>query len=659
MLPADIHHLVWASSPALSPDGSRVAYVVHRVDEKTNRYRSRVWLAAVDGTSRPRPLSAGEHNDAAPTWSPDGSQLFFTSTRRTDDKGRTRSALYALNTDGPGEAALLVEHPEPISGVTVSPDSSQVAYAVRVRGDHYTSDDIDRRPPRKIDRPFYRVNGLGTILDRPTHVHVLDLAADAAPVDLTPGDADFAAPAWGPDGAWLVATRTDTSERMFGSDIARIDLGSAEVSVITDRVGVWNNPVVGPDGTIACVGYDDAFVFPCNSHVAVLDDSGAATWITADHDRDWCSFPIATSPTWDDDGMIAIVADHGSVHLHRVDPDGGTTPLVTGDRWVMGWSAAAGVIAFAAEDSTRPSEISILVDGQERRLTHVTDSFVRTANPQRAERFTAPAPGSDDLEVDAWIVRPPDFDPEKTYPALINVHGGPFTQYGDYFYDEAQHQARAGFVVLYSNPRGGSGRDQAWGHAIRGKNLGGPGWGTVDYDDIMSVVDTALERFPFIDPDRVGVLGGSYGGYMTSWIIGHTDRFAAACSERAVNNLVTLDLTSDIAGVAGFWFDTTALGDHEEMMAMSPITYADEMDTPLLIIHSDEDWRCGFEQADQLYFNLRARDYDVEYYRFPGENHELSRSGSPIHRVQRADLILDFFRDRLGVESAEAESGAG
>jgi dipeptidyl aminopeptidase/acylaminoacyl peptidase len=281
----------------------------------------------------------------------------------------------------------------------------------------------------------------------------------------------------------------------------------------------------------------------------------------------------------------------------------------------------------------------------------VTDGFVRTANPQPAERFTAPAPASDGLEVDAWIVRPPDFDPDATYPALINIHGGPFTQYGDYFYDEAQHQARAGFVVIYCNPRGGSGRDQAWGHAIRGKNLGGPGWGTVDYDDIMSVVDTAIERFPFIDPDRFGVLGGSYGGYMTSWIIGHTDRFAAACSERAVNNLVTLDLTSDIAGVAGFWFDLTALGDHEEMMAMSPITYADRMDTPLLIIHSDEDWRCGFEQADQLYFNLRARDYDVEYYRFPGENHELSRSGSPIHRVQRADLILDFFRDRLGSES--------
>ncbi|MEM9521950.1 MAG: S9 family peptidase [Actinomycetota bacterium] len=661
MLPVDINHLVWASSPALSPDGAQVAYVVHRVDEKANRYRSRIWLAAVDGSTRPRPISAGEHNDAAPVWSPDGAQLFFTTTRRTDDKGQTRSAIYALTTDGPGEAALLAEHPEPIIGVAVSPTSDRLAYAVRVRGEHYASDQIDRRPPRKIDRPFYRLNGLGVTLDRPSHIHTINLNDDAAPVDVTPGDAEFFAPAWGRDGTWLVATRTNTAERILGSDVARIDLdplNDEAVTVITDGVGVWNNPVVGPDGTIACVGYEDSTVFPSNSHVAVLSADGTATWVTAQHDRDWCSFPVATAPTWTADGMVGIVADHGSVHLHQIDPAGGTTPLVTGNRWVLGWSVAAGTIAFVAEDSTRPSEIFVVVDGEERQLTHVADGFVRAANPQPAERFTAPAPGRDGLEVDAWIVRPPDFDPERTYPALINIHGGPFTQYGDYFYDEAQHQARAGFVVLYSNPRGGSGRDTDWGHAIRGKNLGGPGWGTVDYDDIMSVVDTALEQFPFIDADRIGVLGGSYGGYMTSWIIGHTNRFAAACSERAVNNLVTLDLTSDIAGVAGFWFDTTALGDHEEMMAMSPITYADEMDTPLLIIHSDEDTRCGFEQADQLYFTLRERDYDVDYYRFPGENHELSRSGSPIHRVQRADLILDFFRDRLNVEGSVDDASA-
>lgn len=646
MLPADISHLVWASSPAVSPDGSTVAYVVHRVDEKANRYRSRVWLATVDGSAAPRPISAGEHDDGSPIWTPDGRQLLFTSTRRKDAGGKTVSALYALSTSGPGEAALLAEHDEAIVGLTVSPDGATVAYAARVRGEHYASDDIDRRPPRRIDRPFYHLNGAGTVVDRPTHVFTLALDGGSQPVDRTPGDAEFSEPAWAPDSSWLAAARVNTAERILGSDVVRIHLDGSDIEILTDQTGVYGSPAVGPDGQIVCVGYEDAMVFPCNHHLALVGDDGL-TWLTRSYDRDWNEFPLHRAPTWRGDDLIGVVADHGSVHLHTVSLDGTTTPLVTGDRWVMGWSEAGGTLAYVAEDSTHPCEVYAVVDGEERKLTTLTDAFARTANPQRAERFTAPSPDSDGREVDAWIVTPPDFDETKSYPMLLNIHGGPFTQFGDFFFDEAQHQARAGFVVVYSNPRGGSGRDDYWGRAIRGTNLGGPGWGTLDYADLMSVVDTAIERYPFIDADRIGVLGGSYGGYMTSWIIGHTDRFVAACSERAVNNLSTLDLTSDIAGVDEFWFGAAALTDHDELMRMSPISYVDDMTTPVLIIHSDDDTRCPFEQADQLYFALRKRGHDVEYYRFPGENHELSRSGSPIHRIQRADLILDYFSDRL------------
>ncbi|MEM8706196.1 MAG: S9 family peptidase [Actinomycetota bacterium] len=647
MLSADINHLVWASSPAVSPDGSTVAYVVHRVDEAANRYRSRVWLAAVDGSTRPRPISAGEHDDGSPTWTPDGTQLLFTSTRNKSKGGATVSSLYALNVDGPGEAALLAEHDEPIGGVSVAPDGSAVAYTARVRGDHYASDDVDRRPPRKIDRRFYHLNGAGTVVDRPTHVHVLALDGGSRPVDVTPGDAEFSSPNWYPDSSALVADRANSAERILGSDVARIPLDGGEIEILTDQRGVFGSPVVGPDGRIVCAAHPDAKVFPSNHHLVAIGDDGSLDWLTRSLDRDWNEFPVHTAPTVSGDGVIGVVADHGSVHLHHVSLGGELTPLVTGDRWVMGWSEAAGVLAFVAEDSTHPCELYVVVDGDERRLTSHTDAFARTANPRRAERFTAPSPGSDGREVDAWIVTPPDFDESRSYPMLLNIHGGPFTQFGDFFFDEAQHQARAGFVVVYSNPRGGSGRDEYWGRAIRGTALGGPGWGTLDYDDLMSVVDTAVERYPFIDADRIGVLGGSYGGYMTSWIVGHTDRFVAACSERAVNNLATLDITSDIGGVDEFWFGVTAFTGHDELMRMSPITYVDDMTTPLLIIHSDEDTRCPFEQADQLYFALRDRDRDVEYYRFPGENHELSRSGSPIHRIQRADLILDFFTERL------------
>lgn len=652
MLPADINQLVWTSDPQLSPDGSQIAYVVTRVDEDRNRYRSRVWLVPSDGSAPPRPISAGEENDASPRWSPDGRLLLFTSTRRIDKAGKTKSSLYAMVTDGPGEASLLAEHDEGIAGVAVSPDSRKVAYSCRVRGEHYASDDIDRRPPRKIDRPMHRSNGLGFTLDRPSHIHVLSLDGGGAPVDVTPGDSDFGSPAWYPDGHRMLASRSNTAERLFGSDIARVDLDTHEVEVLTNGTGVYANPSIGPDGTVAIVGYDDNETFPQNSRLGILSDNGTVTWITDALDRDWNAFPVSTPPTWSASGhgVVGIVADHGNVHLRQVDLDGTITPLVTGDRWVMGWSAAGGTIAFVAEDSERPAELYVLCNGEETRLTNVADEFVRQAVPAKAERFTAPAPGADGLAVDAWIVTPHDLDPEGSYPMLLSIHGGPFTQYGDYFYDEAQMYARAGFVVVYANPRGGSGRDTAWGRAIQGVPIGGPGWGTVDYQDLMSVVDTALERYPFIDPDRLGVLGGSYGGYMTSWIVSHTDRFAAACSERACNNLSTLDIGSDIAGVAYFWFGVTAETDLAELMRMSPVSYIDDIHTPLLIIHSDEDLRCPPDQADQLFYGLRERGRDAEYYRFPGETHELSRSGSPIHRIQRADIIIDFFKDRLGIE---------
>ena len=653
MLAEDINQLVWTSDPQLSPDGSQIAYVVTRVDEDRNRYRSRVWLVPSDGSAPPRPVSAGEENDASPRWSPDGRLLLFTSTRRTDKAGKTKSSLYAMVTDGPGEASLLAEHDEGISGVAVSPDSRKVAYACRVRGDHYASDDIDRRPPRKIDRPMHRLNGAGFTLDRPSHVHVLALDGGGAPDDVTPGDADFSSPSWFPDGQRIAVGRSNTAERILAGDIAVIDLDTKSVEVVTDGTGVYSSPAVGPGGTIALVGYDDAMLFPHNGKLGVLEDDGSVRWLTERLDRDWNTFPVSAAPTWNasGSGLVGIVADRGAVHLRQVDLDGKITPLVTGDRWVMGWSAVGGTVAFVAEHSESPCELYVLRNGEETRLTSVTESFVRQAVPAPAQRFTAPAPGTDD-EVDAWIVTPHDLDPDASYPMLLSIHGGPFTQYGDYFYDEAQMYARAGFVVVYSNPRGGSGRDNEWGRCIRGKALGGPGWGTVDYDDLMSVVDTALEQFPFIDADRLGVIGGSYGGYMTSWIVGHTDRFAAACSERAVNNLSTLDIGSDIAGVAKFWFGIDALDDGglDELMRLSPITYVDEMTTPMLIIHSDEDLRCPADQADQLYYALRDRDHDVEYYRFPGETHELSRSGSPIHRVQRADIIIDFFTDRLGVD---------
>jgi dipeptidyl aminopeptidase/acylaminoacyl peptidase len=258
-----------------------------------------------------------------------------------------------------------------------------------------------------------------------------------------------------------------------------------------------------------------------------------------------------------------------------------------------------------------------------------------------AERFSATS--KDGTSVEAWIVRPADFEPGTRYPILLNVHGGPFTQYGNKFFDEFQVYAGSGYVVVYSNPRGSSGYSEAWGRAINTQDEGGSPWGTVDFEDVMAVLD-ALERFDFCDPERVGVLGGSYGGYMTSWIVGHSDRFKAACSERAVNQWVSFHGSSDIGPhFARAYFGRYVWEDFAGQVSMSPATYAADINTPLLILHSENDLRAPIEQGEHLFVSLRLLKKDVEMVRFPAESHELSRSGSPAHRVMRFETILDWF----------------
>jgi dipeptidyl aminopeptidase/acylaminoacyl peptidase len=248
-------------------------------------------------------------------------------------------------------------------------------------------------------------------------------------------------------------------------------------------------------------------------------------------------------------------------------------------------------------------------------------------------------------------MRPAEFDPAERYPVLLNVHGGPFTQYGETFFDEAQMQAAAGFVVLMSNPRGGSGRHSGWGHAIMGPKhpiVPGSGWGSVDVDDVIAVLDTALGRYDFCDPDRVGMLGGSYGGYMATTLAArYGDRFKGICSERAVNNLLTEEFSSDIGTMFRVEHGPDPVSDPDEYLRMSPSVFAKDIRVPMLIIHSEEDYRCPINQAEELWMTLRMLDRDVTFYRFPGENHELSRSGSPVHRKQRAEIILGWFADKL------------
>ena len=293
------------------------------------------------------------------------------------------------------------------------------------------------------------------------------------------------------------------------------------------------------------------------------------------------------------------------------------------------FDAAGGTIAYAATGVDAVSDIFVNTAGEPRRLTSFAENYRTSAKPSTWERFAVPC--SDGTgEIDAWIMRPADFDENSTYPVLLNVHGGPHTQYGESFFEESQMQAAAGFVVIMSNPRGGSGREQSWGQSILGPQhpaAPGSGWGSVDVDDVLDVLDNALKNYSFCDPDRVGMLGGSYGGFMATWLAGcHGDRFKAICSERAVNNMITEEFTSDIATVFRVEVGPSPIEAPEEYMRISPIRFVRDINVPMLIIHSEKDLRCPISQAEELFVAMRLLGKDVTFYRFPGEGHELSRS---------------------------------
>jgi dipeptidyl aminopeptidase/acylaminoacyl peptidase len=636
-------------SLAVSPDGSRVAFVVATVDVAHNTTRTRVWIDDA-------PVTGGAH-DAGPTWSPDGRFLAFTS-RRGEKKGD--STLHVLPVTTAGEVRTICTMPDGLGDVAWSPDGRWLAFTSRTQHERYRAEDVSWQAPRKIERFFSRLNGEDWIFDRPNHVHVVATDGTGTPRNLTPGEFEHHGVSWLHDSSSVVtsAQRHDTWDRDQARDLYIVRLAPPidgdGVHRLTAGDGFYRTPAVSPDGAfVAFVGFGDTSIFPQNTKVGILpigaDNAPERDirWISAGLDRTFDTTVGSPAPVWESDThLLATAEDRGATHLYRMPADGTfvPAPLTQGPLAVVSFDARGGLLATARSTVDHPAELYV---GDERR-TGIADEFARGLLGW--EHFTArTADGSD--EIDAWIMRPPDFDETRRHPVLLNVHGGPFTQYGEHFFDEFQMQAAAGFVVVLGNPRGGSGRDTRWGQAILGPNhpvTPGQGWGSVDVDDVLAIVDTALDRYDFCDADRVGMLGGSYGGFMATWLAAnHGERFRAICSERAVNNLTSEEWSSDIATAFITEHGVSHIDDPDEYERLSPVRLAREIVTPMLIIHSEEDFRCPIVQAEELWVALKLLDKEVDFYRFPGENHELSRSGSPVHRVQRGEIILDWFTDKL------------
>src|SRR4051794_40095401 len=640
MLPNDLALLRTPGVPTVSPDGRIAVVAVSRPDLEADEYRSQLWAVPTDASAPARPLTSG-HRDSAPAFSPDGRWLAYLSA-----EPGARPQVWLLPTAG-GAPRRLTEHHLGAGAPVWSPDSRRLAYTARVpeQGRYGTVEGVDpgAEPPRVITTLKYRLDDVGFLADRRSQVFTLDLPEDfdddtaalPEPVQVTRGDADCADVTWRPDGGELafVSARHPRADRDLVRDVYTVRPDGERLRKVTGSRGDCAFPAYDPTGrqlyvtAVPDLG-PEGLDFVARQAVPCRVAPGGALEPLLDPELDHRG--DETPATVLLDGAVLVgVQRRGAVELLRVPLDGAAPEaLVDGPFTVRGLAATGGVVVAVVAHDRSAGELIAITPGRRRLLTAFGRRLGETGRVHRMRERTATAP--DGHPVHGWVTTPPGHGP---HPVLLTIHGGPFAQYGWRLFDETQVYVSAGYAVVQCNPRGSSGYGAAHGRAIRG------GFGDLDAADVLAFLDAALED-PELDGERVGIMGGSYGGYLTAVLIGRTLRFAAAISERAFLDPISFVGSSDI----GWTFPDQYLGtDPERLAAQSAMTNAAAITTPTLVIHSEEDWRCPLEQGARLFVELTRRGVPSELLLFPGEGHELSRSGRPRHRLARLEHVLRWW----------------
>ncbi|MGY2066632.1 S9 family peptidase [Blastococcus sp. SYSU DS0619] len=641
MRPTDLALLRVPGTPAVSPDGRMAVVAVGRPDLDADEYRSQLWAVPTDGSAPARPLTSG-HRDTDPVFSPDGRWLAY---RGAEAGGPPQ--LRVLPAAG-GAPRRLTDHPLGAGAPVWSPDSRRLAYVARVpeHGRYGTVPGVDAaaEPPRLITTLAYRVDGVGYLRDRPSQVFVVALPADFAddttprprPVQVTTGDADCTDVTWRPDGAELafVSARHERAGRDLVRDVHAVRPDGTGLRRLTESRADCAHPAYTADGASLVVtavpdlGPDGLDVVARQAVPCRLPAGGGPLVPLLDpalHQRgDATAATVLT-----DDAVLVGVERRGSVELLRVPLDGGAPEtLVEGPFVVRGIAAAAGVVVATVAHDRSAGELLALTGGGRRLLTGFGRELGATGRLHRAQEHTATA--RDGYPVHGWVTTPPGPGP---HPVLLTIHGGPFRQYDRALLDETQVYVTAGYAVVQCNPRGSSGYGAEHGRVLRGA------WGGPDADDVLAFLDQALTD-PALDADRVGIAGGSYGGYLTALLIGRTDRFAAAVVERAVTDPAGFTGSSDV----GWYLVDQYLGtDPGRVAAHSALASAGSISTPTLVVHAEDDWRTPLEQGQRLYVELARRGVPTELLLFPGEGHDLPRTGRPKHRLARLEHLLRWW----------------
>ncbi len=653
----DLYEMQTLSEVRISPDGRSVVFPVQRIDRKTEKKYSNLWLARPD-TGECGSFTWGDQRDTMPRWSPDGEEIVFLSNR--GDKDRPPQ-LYRIPLNG-GEARPLGAIPGEIGDIAWAPDGSHIALSVR----KFDPEQVERWEDeqkkklgvvaRHYDRLFYKLDGYGYLPKERWHLWIIDTRTGEATQVTDHPVFDEQQPDWTPDSTSVVFVSNrspDPDQDPDVADLYSIKAQGGELQRIPAPEGPKHHPSISPNGRwVAYYGHvhkDEGY----RNHglwVVPLDGSGEARDLLAGkdlHASPWTisdqSQPELMPPTWTPDStrLYFPVVLHGASLLMSIGLDGSDLRTEIGQEAVVGsfsFDKSFQRLAYFYATMQSPGQIYIkdLPDGEPKRLTDLNAGLF--ASIQLSDVQTHWIDGPDGGRIQGWIMTPPDFDPSHQYPSILMIHGGPLTQYGYYFMHEFYYLAAQGFVVSFCNPRGGRGYGEQHAGAIWG------GWGKADYDDLMAWADFIATR-PFIDPQRMGVGGGSYGGYMTVWIIGHTPRFAAAVAMRCVSNLISMWGSSDYNWTFEQELQTGApFQDLQKHWDHSPIKYIEAARTPTLVMHNENDLRCPIEQGEQVFVALKRQGLETEFVRFPDEFHGLSRTGRTDRRIARLEHIARWYR---------------
>jgi dipeptidyl aminopeptidase/acylaminoacyl peptidase len=703
----DLWGFVWIGDPQVSPDGSRVAFVRVTVNEKKEGYNTSIWSVPVTGGEAPRQLTKGQH-DTTPRWSPDGKFLLF--LRASEKDGKPEPPQLAMLPTAGGDSFVFTDLPKGAGNPSWAPDGKSIAFTSETNAEDVGKQEkkksqqqqgrtpVEAQPAsptpaadehesdvRVITRAVYRQDNEGYIDPKhPTHVWVVTVPQSAEqktkPRQLTTGRFDEDNPIWSKDGAQIYFTSSRIDEPYY--ELPRTDLysipaaGGSPTKITTFDL----NTQLGPDSGALSLSPDGkqlAFIAsttqPINSYtqpdlwvVDLLPDAKPRN-LTASLDVDVGGFLIADSapprargrnlPIWtaDGKGLIEVYANEGKANLAVFDAaTGGQRDLTFGNQGVMLFRATpdGSKLVYVVSTPTRVNDLFVLdsgaTDAAPKQLTNLNDDLFSKLNLTEPEEIWYDS--FDGKHIQAWLQKPPDFDPHKKYPLILNIHGGPHTAYGYIFDHEFQWMGAKGYVVLYPNPRGSTSYGEEFGNVIQYRYPGD------DYKDLMAGVDEAIKR-GYVDEKKLGVTGGSGGGLLTNWVVGQTGRFAAAVAQRDIASWEDWWYTADFTLFQPNWFRAPPFEDPDNYRARSPISYITNVKTPMMFILGEADYRTPpGAGGEQMFRALKFRKIPTVMVRFPNESHELSRSGQPWHRVERLQHIVGWFDHwLLGVRKPEYE----